>query len=179
MEVILLERIEKLGQMGDIVKVKPGFARNYLLPQAKALRSNKQNLAIFEAQKVQLEAANLKRKQEAEQIAEKMADLKLVIVRQAAETGQLYGSVTGRDIRDAVREAGFNVERRQVMLDQPFKEIGMYNVRIVLHPDVSQTIGVTVARSQEEAERNAKMAEKAAAKAAVAETAPVEEAAAV
>lgn len=179
MEVILLERIEKLGQMGDIVKVKPGFARNYLLPQAKALRSNKQNLAIFEAQKVQLEAANLKRKQEAEQIAEKMADLKLVIVRQAAETGQLYGSVTGRDVRDAVREAGFNIERRQVMLDQPFKEIGMYDVRIVLHPDVSQTIGVTVARSHEEAERNAKMAEKAAAKAAAAETAPVEEAAAV
>ena len=166
MEVILLERIEKLGQMGDIVKVKPGLARNYLLPQAKALRSNKQNLAIFEAQKVQLEAANLKRKQEAEQVAEKMADLKLVIVRQAAETGQLYGSVTGRDIRDAVREAGFNVERRQIVLDQPLKEIGVYSVRVILHPDVSQMIGVTVARSQEEAERNAKMAEKAAAKAA-------------
>ena len=135
MEVILLERIEKLGQMGDIVKVKPGFARNYLLPQNKALRSNKENLAAFEAQKIQLEAANLKRRQEAEQVAEKMAGLNLVIVRQAAETGQLYGSVTGRDVRDAVREAGFNIERRQVVLDQPLKEIGVYKIRIILHPD--------------------------------------------
>lgn len=168
MEVILLERIEKLGQMGDIVKVKPGFARNYLLPQNKALRSNKENLAAFEAQKIQLEAANLKRRQEAEHVAEKMAGLNLVIVRQAAETGQLYGSVTGRDVRDAVREAGFNIERRQVVLDQPLKEIGVYKIRIILHPDVSQEIGVTIARSQEEAERNAKMAEKAAAKAAAA-----------
>ena len=105
MEVILLERIEKLGQMGDVVKVKPGYARNYLLPEKKALRSSKENLAIFEAQKAQLEAANLKRKAEAEQISEKMASLKLVVIRQAAETGQLYGSVTGRDIRDAIREA--------------------------------------------------------------------------
>ena len=124
MEVILLERIEKLGQMGDIVKVKPGFARNYLLPQAKALRSNKENLALFESRKAQLEAANLKRKEEAEQISAKMEGLNLVIVRQAAETGQLYGSVTGRDIRDAIREAGYTIERRQVVLDQPLKEIG-------------------------------------------------------
>ena len=118
MEVILLERIEKLGQMGDIVKVKPGFARNYLLPQAKALRSNKENLALFESRKAQLEAANLKRKEEAEQISAKMEGLNLVIVRQAAETGQLYGSVTGRDIRDAIREAGYTIERRQVVLDR-------------------------------------------------------------
>lgn len=165
MEVILLERIEKLGQMGDIVKVKPGFARNYLLPQAKALRSNKENLALFEARKIQLEAANLKRREEAEQISAKMEGLNLVIIRQAAETGQLYGSVTGRDVRDAVREAGYNIERRQVVLDQPLKEIGQYNIRIVLHPDVSRTIGITVARSAEEAERNAKAAAKAAAKA--------------
>lgn len=174
MEVILLERIEKLGQMGDIVKVKPGFARNYLLPQAKALRSNKENLALFEARKVQLEAANLKRKEEAEQIAAKMEGLNLVIVRQAAETGQLYGSVTGRDVRDAIREAGYNVERRQVVLDQPLKEIGIYNVRVILHPDVSRTVGITVARSVEEAERNAKAAAKAAAKAEAAETVEVE-----
>lgn len=165
MEVILLERIEKLGQMGDIVKVKPGFARNYLLPQAKALRSNKENLALFEARKVQLEAANLKRKEEAEQIAAKMEGLNLVIVRQAAETGQLYGSVTGRDVRDAIREAGYNIERRQVVLDQPLKEIGSYSIRVILHPDVSRMVGVTVARSAEEAERNAKAAAKAAAKA--------------
>ncbi len=165
MEVILLERIEKLGQMGDIVKVKPGFARNYLLPQAKALRSNKENLALFEARKIQLEAANLKRREEAEQISAKMEGLNLVIIRQAAETGQLYGSVTGRDVRDAIREAGYNIERRQVVLDQPLKEIGQYNIRIVLHPDVSRTIGITVARSAEEAERNAKAAAKAAAKA--------------
>ena len=174
MEVILLERIEKLGQMGDIVKVKPGFARNYLLPQAKALRSNKENLALFESRRVQLEAANLKRKEEAEQIAAKMEGLKLVIVRQAAETGQLYGSVTGRDIRDAIREAGYTIERRQVVLDQPLKEIGSFDIRIILHPDVSRMVNVMVARSAEEAERNAKAAAKAAAKVA-AEVAAVEE----
>ena len=174
MEVILLERIEKLGQMGDIVKVKPGFARNYLLPQAKALRSNKENLALFESRRVQLEAANLKRKEEAEQIAAKMEGLKLVIVRQAAETGQLYGSVTGRDIRDAIREAGYTIERRQVVLDQPLKEIGSFDIRIILHPDVSRMVNVMVARSAEEAERNAKAAAKAAAKVA-AEVAVVEE----
>ena len=178
MEVILLERIEKLGQMGDVVKVKPGYARNYLLPEKKALRSSKENLAIFEAQKAQLEAAHLKRKAEAEQISEKMASLKLVVIRQAAETGQLYGSVTGRDIRDAIREAGFNIERRQVILDQPFKEIGTFSVRISLHPDVSRTVDVVIARSQEEIERNeaaaAKAAAKAAAEAAKAAEAPAE-----
>lgn len=165
MEVILLERIEKLGQMGDIVRVKPGFARNYLLPQAKALRSNKENLALFESRKAQLEAANLKRREEAEQVSAKMEGLNLVIVRQAAETGQLYGSVTGRDVRDAVRDAGYDIERRQVVLDQPLKEIGTYGIRIILHPDVSRMINVTVARSVEEAERNAKAVAKAAAKA--------------
>lgn len=173
MEVILLERIERLGQMGDVVRVKDGYARNCLLPQKRALRSNKENLALFEAQKVQLEAANLKRKQEAEQVAAKMDGLKVVIIRQAAETGQLYGSVTGRDVRDAVREAGFMIERSQVLLDQPYKAVGDYAVRIKLHPDVEQKVAVTVARSMEEAERNAKAAEKAAAEAAaVAEAAP-------
>ncbi len=165
MEVILLERIERLGQMGDIVSVKPGFARNYLLPQAKALRSSKENLAIFQERKVQLEAANLKRREEAEKIGERMAGLELIIVRQAAETGQLYGSVTGRDIRDAVRDAGITVERRQVVLDQPLKEIGSYDVRIILHPDVSRFVKITIARSLEEAERNAKAKAKAEAKA--------------
>lgn len=182
MEVILLERIEKLGQMGDIVKVKQGFARNYLLPQKKALRSNKQNLAVFEKQKIQLEAMNLKRREEAEKVAKKMNDLKIVIIRQAAETGQLYGSVTGRDVRDAVRDSGFLVERQQVVLDQPIKEIGEFKIRIILHPDVSQIVAVTVARSQEEIERQALEAAKAAAREAkkaakeaeAAETAAVE-----
>lgn len=166
MEVILLERIENLGQMGDVVKVKPGYGRNYLLPQKKALRSNKENLAIFEAQKAQLEAANLKRKAEAEQIADKMKALKLVVIRQAAETGQLYGSVTGRDIRDAIRDSGFNIDRRQVVLDVPFKEVGEFSVRIALHPDVSQNVTVVIARSQEEIDRAEAAKAKAAAKAA-------------
>lgn len=175
MEVILLERIERLGQMGDVVSVKPGYARNYLLPQAKALRSNKENLALFESRKVQLEAQNLKRKEEAQLVADKMNGLKLLIIRQAAETGQLYGSVTGRDIRDAIREAGFTIERRQIVLDQPIKEVGDYKIRLILHPDVDQTIAVIIARSAEEAERNEKAAAKAAAiEAAKAEAAKVE-----
>ena len=119
-----------------------------------------------------MEAANLKRKQEAEQVAAKMAGLKVVIIRQAAETGQLYGSVTGRDVRDAIRSAGFMIERSQVLLDLPYKAVGDYTVRIKLHPDVEQTVAVAVARSNEEAERNAKAAEKAAAEAAAAEAAP-------
>lgn len=175
MEVILLERIENLGQMGDVVRVKNGYARNFLLPQKKALRSSKENLAVFEAKKAQLEAANLKRKAEAEKISEKMASLKLVIIRQAAETGQLYGSVTGRDIRDAVREAGFDIERRQVVLDQPFKEVGTFDVRIALHPDVSRNVSVVIARSQEEIDRKEAAAARAAAKAAKAEEAAAAE----
>ncbi len=161
MEVILLERIEKLGQMGEVVKVKPGYARNFLLPQKKALRASKDNLAYFEKQRAQLEAVNLKRREEAETVAEKMDGLKVLMVRQAGEGGQLYGSVSGRDVADAIKEAGFTVERRQVNLDTPIKTLGAYPIRVSLHPEVSVTVTITVARSQEEAERAAKAAEEA------------------
>lgn len=163
MEVILLERIEKLGQMGDVVKVKPGFARNFLLPQKKALRANKDNLAFFEKQRAQLEAINLKRRDEAQAVAAKMEGLKVLMVRQAGEGGQLYGSVSGRDVADAVKTAGFTIERNQVNLDSPIKTLGSYPVRVALHPEVAVTVTVTVARSQEEAERAAAAAEEAAA----------------
>lgn len=155
MEVILLERIEKLGQMGEIVKVKPGFARNYLLPQKKAMRANKSNMAFFEKQRAQLEALNLKRRDEAQAVADKMSGLKVVMVRSAGESGQLYGSVSARDVGDAVKEAGFTIERNQVNLDQPIKTLGTYAVRISLHPEVSVIVSVTIARSLEEAERAA------------------------
>ncbi len=155
MEVILLERIERLGQMGDVVNVKNGYARNFLLPQKKALRKTKDNLALFESKRKEYEAYNLKLKAEAEQMAEKMKNLSVVIIRQAAETGQLYGSVTVRDICDAIHEAGFKLERRQINLGQPFKNLGIFDVRLSLHPDVSQTVRVNVARSAEEAKRSA------------------------
>ncbi len=155
MEVILLERIEKLGQMGDVVIVRPGFARNFLLPQKKALRASKNNLAYFENQRAQLEAANLKRRDEAQAVAAKMEGLTVLIVRQAGESGQLYGSVSGRDLADAIKGAGFTVERRQVNLDNPIKTLGTYAVRVALHPEVTVSVSVTVARSQEEAERAA------------------------
>lgn len=167
MEVILLERIEKLGQMGDVVKVKTGFARNFLLPQKKAMRANKDNLAFFEKQRVHLEAVNLKRRDEAQAVAGKMEGLKVLMVRQAGEGGQLYGSVSGRDVADAVKAAGYTIERNQVNLDSPIKTLGSYPVRVSLHPEVAVTVTVTVARSQEEAER-------AAAAAAAEEAAEVE-----
>jgi large subunit ribosomal protein L9 len=151
MEVILLERIEALGQMGDVVKVKPGFARNFLLPQKKALRATKDNLKYFESQRAQLEAQNLKRRQDAEVIAKKLEGLQVVILRQAGETGQLYGSVSTRDVADAVTAAGFTVERRQVLLDQPIKTLGIVKTRIALHPEVIVSISVNVAQSEEEA----------------------------
>lgn len=178
MEVILLERIEKLGQMGDTVKVKPGFARNYLLPQKKALRNTKENQVRFESQRVQLEAINLKRREEAQEVAEKLNGLSLLIIRQAGEGGMLYGSVTGRDVAEAIKAAGFTIERRQVALDTPIKSLGAYTVRVSLHPEVAVSVTVTVARSQEEAERAAKkaQAEKAPVEEPVAEEAPVEEA---
>ncbi len=155
-EVILLERVEKLGQMGQVVKVKPGFARNFLLPQKKALRATKANLAIFEKQRTQLEATNLKRRQEAEQVAEKMTGLSVVIVRQAGESGQLYGSVSARDIAEAVDAGGFTVERHQVVLDRPIKTLGLHPTRVVLHPEVSVSVTVNVAQSEEEAAMQAK-----------------------
>lgn len=174
MEVILLERIEKLGQMGDVVKVKPGFARNFLLPQKKALRANKGNLAFFEQQRVQLEALNLKRRDEAQAVAVKMDGLSVLMVRQAGEGGQLYGSVSGRDVADAIKASGYTVERRQVNLDSPIKTLGSYPVRVSLHPEVSVTVTITVARSQEEAERAAAAAAAAAVE-AEAEEAEVED----
>ncbi|MBF0373203.1 MAG: 50S ribosomal protein L9 [Alphaproteobacteria bacterium] len=153
MSVILLERIEKLGQMGDVVKVRPGFARNFLLPQRKALRASKDNLTYFEGQRAHLEAANLQRREEAQAVAQKMDGLSLVMVRQAGEGGQLYGSVSGRDVSDAIGEAGYTVERRQVHLDTPIKTLGKHPLRVSLHPEVAVTVTVIVARSQEEAQR--------------------------
>jgi large subunit ribosomal protein L9 len=155
MEVILLERIEALGQMGEVVKVKPGYARNFLLPQKKALRATKDNLAYFETQRAQLEAQNLKRRQDAEAVAKKLEGLQVVVLRQAGETGQLYGSVAPRDIADAVTAAGFTVDRRQILLDQPIKTLGIFKTRVALHPEVIVGISVNVAQSEEEAQMQA------------------------
>ena len=155
MEVILLERIEKLGQMGDVVSVKPGFARNYLLPQKKALRANKSNLTYFDTQRAQLEANNLQRRDEAKAVAVKMDGLNVTIVRQAGESGQLYGSVSARDVADAIKAGGYTIERRQVNLDNPIKTLGRYAVKVSLHPEVTIVVAVSVARSLEEAERAA------------------------
>src|SRR5262252_364419 len=150
-DVILLERVEKLGQMGQVVKVRPGFARNYLLPQKKAMRATKENLAYFETQRAQLEANNLKRKGEAEEIAGKLEGLKVVVIRQSGESGQLYGSVAARDIADAVTAAGFTVERQQIVLDRPIKTLGLHPVRVMLHPEVAVTVTANVAQSLEAA----------------------------
>ncbi len=155
MEVILLERIEKLGQMGDVVTVKPGFARNYLLPQKKAMRATEQNRTVFEQHRAQLETVNLERKSEAEAVAAKLDGLKVVIVRQASESDQLYGSVTVRDIAQSVTEAGFTVESKQVQLARPIKTVNLHEVRVVLHPEVIVNIIANVARSDEEAELQA------------------------
>ena len=156
MEVILLERISRLGQMGETVKVKDGFARNFLLPQGKALRANEANKKKFEGQRAQLEARNLERKSEAEQIAEKMDGMTFVVVRSAGETGQLYGSVSPRDIAELLVAEGFTISRNQVELNQPIKEIGLRNVSIALHPEVEVAVTLNVARSTEEAERQAR-----------------------
>ena len=145
MDVILLERVEKLGQMGDVVKVKAGYARNYLLPQKKAMRATAQNKTHFEDQRAQLEASNLKRRQDAEAVAGKLNGLGVALIRQAGESGQLYGSVSGRDIADAVTAAGFTVERRQVLIEQPIKTIGTHKVRIALHPEVIVNVNATIA----------------------------------
>ncbi len=151
MEVILLERIEKLGQMGDVVNVKPGYARNFLLPQHKALRSTEANRGHFEVQRAQLEAVNLEQRGEAEKVGEKLAGLNVILVRQAGESGQLYGSVNARDIAATVTETGFTVTRQQIDLAQPIKSLGLFNVNANLHPEVSVAIVVNVARSEEEA----------------------------
>ncbi len=155
-ELVLLQRVEKLGQMGDVVRVKPGFARNYLLPQKKALRANKDNLARFEAQRAQLEAQNLQRREEAERVAERVGGLSVLVIRQAGESGSLYGSVSPRDISDACTEAGLTINRQQVVLEHPIKTLGLSKVRVSLHPEVSITVTVNVARSPEEADRQAR-----------------------
>jgi len=155
-DVILLQRIEKLGQMGDRVKVKPGYARNYLLPEKKAIRASKENLALFEKQKAQLEADNIKRREEAERVAERVAGLSVVLIRQAGESGSLYGSVSSRDISDACSAAGLTINRSQVILPYPIKTLGLTAVRVVLHPEVSISVTVNVARSVEEAEKQAR-----------------------
>ncbi len=156
MDVILLERVAKLGQMGDVVRVRAGYARNFLLPQGKALRANEANRQRFDREKVQLEARNLEARKEAETVAEKLQGKTFVVIRQAGETGQLYGSVSTRDIADATDAAGFSIERRQVRLDRAIKAIGMHEVRIALHPEVEVPIIVNVARSSDEAERQAR-----------------------
>jgi large subunit ribosomal protein L9 len=151
MEVILLERIEKLGQMGDVVTVKPGYARNYLLPQKKALRASDANRVQFESQRVHLEAENLKRREEAQAVAERLGALEIVLIRQAGDSGQLYGSVSARDIADSVTDGGVAVGRGQVMLDRAIKELGLHPVRISLHPEVSVELSINVARTEDEA----------------------------
>ena len=153
MEVILLERIEKLGQMGDVVNVKAGFARNYLLPQNKALRKTKQNLTRFESQRAQLEAENLTKKTEAEKIADKLKGMKITILRAAGETGQLYGSVTSRDIAETVTESGVSINRNQVILNRALKVLGLEPIRISLHPEVSVEVIANIARNKDEAEQ--------------------------
>ncbi len=156
MQIVLLERVEKLGQIGDVVNVKPGFARNFLLPRGKALRATKTNIAQFEAQRAQLEARNLERRGEAEAVAKKLDGQVFVILRQAGETGILYGSVNTRDIASAVTDGGFSASRNQVVLDNPIKSVGMHEVKIQLHPEVRSKITLNVARNADEAERQAR-----------------------
>ena len=156
MELILLQRVDKLGQMGDVVRVKPGYGRNFLLPQKKALRATKENRARFEEQRVQLEAQNLRRREEAERVAERVGGLSVVIIRQAGESGGLYGSVSARDIAEAATAGGLTVTRSQIVLGHPIKTLGLSQVRIVLHPEVSIPVTVNVARSPDEAERQAR-----------------------
>ena len=151
MEVILLERVAKLGQMGEVVNVKNGYARNFLFPQGKALRVNKENLARFEAEKAQLEARNLETKAEAESLAEKIDGQSFIIIRSASDTGALYGSVTPRDAAEAATAEGFSVDKKQIVLERPIKELGLHAMLVVLHPEVDATITVNVARSEEEA----------------------------
>jgi large subunit ribosomal protein L9 len=155
MQVILLERVAKLGQMGDVVDVKPGYARNFLLPQGKAQTASDANIANFEAQKAQLEARNLETKKEAEDLAARLDGQQFIVIRSASDAGALYGSVSTRDAADAATEAGFSVDRKQVALIKPIKDLGLHDVMVTLHPEVSATIQLNVARSPEEAELQA------------------------
>lgn len=151
MQVILLERVENLGQMGDVVTVRSGYARNFLLPRQKALRATKGNVSHFEAQKQDLEAQNLTRRAEAEKVAVKMKGLKIALIRQASEAGQLYGSVTARDIADGVSESGFKIDRNQVSMDRAYKLLGLFPIKVTLHPEVTVEVTINIARSEEEA----------------------------
>jgi large subunit ribosomal protein L9 len=156
MQVILLERIGRLGQMGDVVTVKDGYARNFLLPQKKALRATEENLKRFESNRAQLEARNLELKKEAEAVATKLDGQSFIAIRQAGDTGQLYGSVTTRDIVEIVTAGGFSIDRRQVVLDRPIKTLGLNAVRVALHPEVVVGVTLNVARTEDEAERQAR-----------------------
>lgn len=156
MEIILLEHVEKLGKMGDKVSVKTGYARNYLLPQKKALRATEANVAFYEKQKAELEAHNKALLEAANAKAEALKGYSAVLIRQAAETGQLYGSVTIRDISAAIKTAGFDVERRSVYLEKPIKDLGVYQVKLNLHPEVAQTILVNIARTEDDAKKQEK-----------------------
>jgi large subunit ribosomal protein L9 len=153
MKVVLLERVENLGSIGDVVAVRPGFARNFLLPQSKALRATDNNMKLFEAQRAEIEARNAQARAAASTAAEKLDGKVFVLIRQAGESGQLYGSVSARDIADAAAEAKFKIDRSQVALDTPIKALGMHPIKVRLHPEVSVTISANVARSKDEAER--------------------------
>jgi large subunit ribosomal protein L9 len=155
MDVILMQRVAKLGQMGEVVSVKEGFARNYLLPQGKAMRANAANIAAFEVQKAQLEARNLETKQEAEKLAETLDGQQFIVIRSASDAGALYGSVTPRDAADAATAGGFTVDKKQIALVAPIKELGVHTVAVVLHPEVEVSMNLNVARSEEEAELQA------------------------
>lgn len=155
MQVILLERVAKLGQMGDVVNVKDGFGRNFLLPQGKALRASDANIKAFEARKVQLEMANIETRKEAQALAGKLDGQMFVVIRSASDSGSLYGSVSTRDAAEAATEGGFTVDRRQVVLDRPIKELGIHTVSLVLHPEVTAKFNLNIARSPEEAELQA------------------------
>ena len=156
MQVILLERIGRLGQMGDVVNVKDGYARNFLLPQGKAMRATQDNMTEFESRRVQLEANNLELKKEAEAIAEKLEGKQFISIRQAGDTGQLYGSVSTRDISEIVTEGGFTIDRKQVVLERPMKTLGVHELKVALHPEVLVKIAINVARSEDEAARQAR-----------------------
>ena len=159
MQVILMERVEKLGQMGQIVAVAPGYARNYLLPNKKAQRATKENMAQFEVKKAQLEATNLKQRQDAEYVAKSMEGTQIIIIRQASEVGQLYGSVRSRDISEGLTKGGFTVDKSQIIITTPIKNLGVHTVFVSLHPEVRAPISLIIAQSEEEAALKAKKAD--------------------
>lgn len=168
-EVILMERIERLGGLGDVVRVRPGFARNFLLPQKKALRATKSNLDFFAAKKAEIEASNQSRKTDAEKLATKVEGSKLVMIRQAGDMGQLFGSVSARDVAQSLKDAGTSVDKNQVQIDTPIKTLGLYKVKVRLHPEVAVTVSLNVARSEDEAIAQEKSGVAATARAAQAE----------